>query len=93
MLVSMVSPGRTLPLSAAKAKLSEVIRAVRQTGEPVVITVDGEPAVQLAPVPGPLRELSGSEVATVRSLMWAIARIPRAAELFDALAPVSEGRR
>lgn len=89
----MVSPGRILPLSAAKAKLSEVIRAVRQSGQPVVITVDGEPAAQLAPVPDPLRELSGSEIATVRSLMWAIARIPRAGEPFDALGPVSEGRR
>lgn len=89
----MVGPGRSLPLSAAKAKLSEVIRAVRQSGEPVVITVDGEPAAQVAPVAGPVRELSSSEVATVRSLMWAIARIPRTGEPFDALGPVSEGRR
>lgn len=93
MLVNMVSSGRILPLSAAKAKLSEVIRAVRQSGQPVVITVDGEPAVQLAPVSVPVRELSSSEVATVRSLMWAIARIPRAAEPIDPLGPVSEGRR
>lgn len=89
----MVGTGRSLPLSAAKAKFSEVIRAVRQSGEPVVITVDGEPAAQIAPVAGPLRELSASEVATVRSLMWAIARIPRSNEPFDALAAVTEGRR
>lgn len=93
MLVNMVSSGRTLPLSAAKAKLSEVIRAVRQSGQPVVITVDGEPAAQLAPVAVPVRELSSSEVAIVRSLMWAIARIPRAAEPIDPLGPLSEGRR
>lgn len=58
-----------------------------------MITVDGEPAAQLAPLAGPLRELSSSEIATVRSLMWAIARIPRATEPFDALAPISERRR
>jgi prevent-host-death family protein len=89
----MVGSGRSLPLSAAKAKLSEVIRAVRQSGEPVVITIDGEPAAQITPTAAPLRALSGSEVATIRSLMWAIARIPRSNEPFDALALVSEGRR
>ncbi len=82
-----------MPLSSAKAKLSELVRAVRQTGEAMVITVDGAPAALIAPVEGPLRDLTASEVATVRSLMWAIARIPRASDPFDALQLVKVGRR
>jgi len=89
----MLKSDRFLNLSAAKAGLSEVVRRVRRTGEPVVITVDGEPAVQIAPIEAEPRRLTATEVATVRALMDALARIPRPSEPFDAVAVVAEGRR
>jgi hypothetical protein len=55
--------------------------------------VDGEPAARIAPIDGELRRLTRSEIATVRTLMDALARIPRAADAFDAAALVAEGRR
>jgi prevent-host-death family protein len=80
-------------LSAAKAGLSEIVRRVRRTGETVVITVDGEPAATIAPIESEPRRLTATEVATVRALMDALARIPRPSEPFDAVAVVGEGRR
>jgi prevent-host-death family protein len=84
---------RSLNLSAAKAGLSEVVRTVRRSRESVVITVDGEPAVRIVPIEADERGLSAAEVATVRALMDAVARIPRPAGTFDAVELVREGRR
>jgi len=92
-MVAMAKPSRSLNLSAAKAGLSEVVRTVRRTGESVVITVDGEPAAQIAPIDGQSRRLTAAEIATVRALMDAVARIPRPSDPFDAVAAVGEGRR
>ncbi len=89
----MSNPSRSLNLSAAKAGLSEVVRRVRRTGETVVITVDGEPAARIGPIEEKPRHLTAREVATVRALMDALARIPRPTEPFDAVAAVAEGRR
>jgi prevent-host-death family protein len=89
----MPGPSRSLNLSAAKARLSEVVRRVRRTGETVVITVDGEPAARIAPIEDEPRHLTPTEIATVRALMDALARIPRPAEPFDAVVAVAEGRR
>lgn len=90
---SMSNPSRSLNLSAAKAGLSEVVRSVRRTGESVVITVDGEPAARIAPIEEEPRRLTAAEIATVRALMDALARIPRPSEPFDAVVAVAEGRR
>jgi prevent-host-death family protein len=84
---------RSLNLSAAKAGLSEVVRTVRRNREPVVITVDGEPAVRIVPIEADERGLSAAEVATVRALMDAVARIPRPSGTFDAVELVRESRR
>jgi antitoxin (DNA-binding transcriptional repressor) of toxin-antitoxin stability system len=82
---------RNMPRSLAEAGFSEVVRTVRRTGEPVVITVDGEPAAQIFPVDCPPRRLPPAEVATVRALMVALARMPRSAGAFDAVALIAEG--
>jgi prevent-host-death family protein len=89
----MVNLARSIALSLAKSGLSEVVRTVRKTGEPVVITVDGEPAAQIVPMVGQPRQLAAPEVAAVRVLMEALHRIPRVAGAFDACALVGEGRR
>ena len=89
----MVTPRRSIQLSVVKSGLSEVVRTVRRTGESVVITVDGEPAAQIAPVDGQPRRLTAPEVATMRALMEALVRIPRPSEPFDAGLLVAEGRR
>jgi len=89
----MSTSNRSLNLSAAKAGLSEVVRSVRRTGESVVITVDGEPAARIVPIGADPRRLTAAEVATVRALMDALARIPRPSEPFDAVGLLAEGRR
>lgn len=83
----------TLSLSDVKARLSEVVRSVRQTGEPLVITVDGQPAAQICSWQPPERKLSRVEIATSRALMESLKRIARPAGTFDAVAAVAEGRR
>lgn len=80
-------------LSEATARLSEVIRSVRQSGEPMVITVDGEPAAQICPWQSPIRKLTRAEVATTRALLESLGRIPRPEGGFDAVTAIAEGRR
>lgn len=84
---------RSLPLTEVKARLSEVVRGVRRTRRPVIVTVDGEPVVEIAPAPAPRRDLTDNEVATTRALISALGRIPRAPGAFDAVALIGEGRR
>jgi prevent-host-death family protein len=88
----MTSRPSRIPVSLAKAKLSELVRSVGE-GREVVLTVDGEPAARLVAVVPPARRLTPPEIQTVRVLMAGLARIPRASEPFDAAALVSEGRR
>ncbi|HEX4403529.1 MAG TPA: type II toxin-antitoxin system prevent-host-death family antitoxin [Polyangia bacterium] len=82
-----------MTLTSVKAALSEVVRSVRRTGTPVVITVDGEPAARIETVAPESRRMTRSEVATARALMDAIGRIPRPRSSFDAVALVNDGRR
>ena len=89
----MVSHPARLPLSVAKAKLSELVRSVGEDGGEVVLTVDGEPAARLVPVPPAARKLTSPEIQVVRVLMAGLARIPRSSEPFDAVALMREGRR
>jgi prevent-host-death family protein len=84
---------RSLKLSQAKSKLSEVVRTVRRTGESIIITVDGEAAARVVPMEMPPSRLTAAEVATVRALTAALFRIPRASGDFDAVALVADGRR
>lgn len=81
-----------LQLSDAKARLSEVIRNVRRTGESVVIAVDGEPAVTLAPYAGTPRRLTAAEVAADKALQDVALRLA-CSDPFDAVELVREGRR
>ena len=83
----------SLPLSDAKSRLSEVIRNVRRDREPVVITLDGVPVATLSPFEPARRDLTAQEVATVRALTEALARMPQPGTPFDAVALVGEGRR
>jgi len=82
-----------IPLTDAKTRLSEIVRTVRRTGGSVTITVDGEPAAQLAPVEGEARDLTEQEIATVRALTRAVLGLPRPSGPFDAIELVGEGRR
>ena len=92
-LVMEVYMSRTVSLSDAKARLSEVVRTVRTRGEDAVITVDGEPAVRLVPVHAGPRPLTPAETAGFRALLSGLGRIARPATEFDAVELVSEGRR
>ena len=83
----------TMNLSSVKAALSEIVRNVRRTGNSVVITVDGEPAVRINAVEAEPRRLTAAESATARALMDAVGRIPRLSDAFDAVALVADGRR
>jgi prevent-host-death family protein len=82
-----------VPLSDAKARLSEIVRAVRQGRAVVTITVDGQPAARLVPAASEPRPLTAAEVATERALLAALDRIPRVEGAFDAVELVREGRR
>ena len=69
------SPGAprswSLPLSDAKARLSEVVRTVRRTGEEAIITVDGKPAVRVVPVRRDPVALTGEEKGYLGSTYFA----------------------
>ncbi len=83
----------TISLSDAKARLSEVVRAVRMRGEETVITVDGQPAARITAVPDLPRHLTDSDVATFRVLLRGILEAERVPGEFDAVDLVGEGRR
>lgn len=83
-----------LSLSEAKARLSEVVRAVRTSGRSIVITVDGQPAAEIRPMRPTSRRLTPQEVAVDRALTDAILRMaPRDESPFDAVETIREGRR
>jgi prevent-host-death family protein len=82
-----------MSLTEVKARLSEVVRAARHSGEETMITVDGEPAARLIPVAGHPAPLSDAQAATVRVLGETILRHDRASEPFDAVELVVDGRR
>jgi prevent-host-death family protein len=84
---------RTLPLSEVKARFSEVVRSVRKTGTPVVVTVDGEPAVAITSVESHADELTPQEIAADRALAEAVLRLARPSDPFDAVELIGEGRR
>ena len=84
---------KVMSLSAAKAKISEVVRTVRTLGQELVVTVDGESAVKIVPMPSEPTTLSEVEVLTYRALSASILRGPQRNEVFDAVALVGEGRR
>jgi prevent-host-death family protein len=83
----------TLPLSDAKARLSEVIRNVRSTGAPVTITVDGEPAVVMSAAPAQPTRPSTFEVDGALALYEAILAMSRPSAPFDAVELIRDGRR
>lgn len=83
----------TITLSDAKARLSEVIRAVRTRGEEMIITVDGEPAARVVPVDSGPSMLTSAETASFRALMGGILRVDRPTDAFDAIELLGEGRR
>jgi prevent-host-death family protein len=82
-----------IPLSDAKARLSEVVRTVRRTGQAVVISVDGEPAVRMSPVTTAQTTLTATDIATADALFEALLCMPRAPGTFDAVELVQDGRR
>ncbi len=83
----------SLSLSEVKARLSEVVRDVRASGEETIITVDGRPAARIVPVHAEPRRLTPAEVAIDRALSAAIERLERVSGDFDAVELVGEGRR
>lgn len=83
----------TIALSEAKARLSEVIRKVRQTGESVTITVDGEAAVVIHPAPRKLRKLTPDEVAIDQALAAAARRLSADEPAFDVIELFEDLRR
>ncbi len=83
----------TMTLTEAKARLSEVVKSVRRDRTRLVITVDGEEAVVIAPVDGTPRLLSPREVAVAQALEAAVLAHGRASGPFDAVELIREGRR
>lgn len=82
-----------LALSDAKARLSEVVRSIRVTGRPVVLTVDGEPAVEIRPARLAERALRRQDLNAFDSLLVALPHLWTPSEPFDAVTAVSDGRR
>jgi len=82
-----------VPLSEAKARLSELVQHVRSTGEVITITVDGEPAVEVSPISAVSRPLTPSEVALDRALHAAVLRLMENEAPFDAVDLIRDGRR
>jgi prevent-host-death family protein len=84
---------QSIALSEAKAKLSQIIRDVRSSGEPMLVTVDGEPAAVIEPAPGELRKLTAQEVARYRLIEAGLLATDWGNEPFDAMELVRAGRR
>lgn len=82
-----------IPLTEAKTRLSEIVRTVRRSRTGVTITVDGEPAAAIVPMPGEVGDLGEQEAATARALFESLVRLADPGEPFDAVALVREGRR
>ena len=82
-----------LPLSEAKARFSEVVRTVRKTGMPLMVTVDGEPAVAVIAIPNAATRLTTRQIATSRALEHAAVQLLETLEPFDAVQTLREGRR
>jgi prevent-host-death family protein len=82
-----------LALSDAKTRLSEVVRSIRATGRPVILTVDGEPAVEIRQVRSSERTLRRQDLNAFDALLGALPHLWTPTEPFDAVAAVSEGRR
>lgn len=53
--------GKKYSLYEAKTRLSELVRQVREGGQPVTITVHGRPAVEIRALPESPRILSAEE--------------------------------
>jgi antitoxin (DNA-binding transcriptional repressor) of toxin-antitoxin stability system len=70
-----------------------VVRHVRRTGETIVVTVDGEAAVEIAPAAEARRPMTAAEVAVDRALTDAILRLARTDAPFDAIDLIRDGRR
>jgi len=83
----------TMTLSEAKARLSEVVRTVRRDRVRVLITVDGEPAVAIAPVDPIPVTLTPQELRVARALESAILTAEQLGESFDAVELIRDGRR
>jgi prevent-host-death family protein len=82
----------TQPLSKVKARLSEVVRRVRETQEPLVITVGGLPVAEIRAIRPVAPRLSAKEVALVKSLTDLVRRSTKRRR-FDAVKLIREGRR
>lgn len=82
-----------MTLTEAEARLSEVVNSVRRDRTRIVITVDGEEAVVIAPVDGTPRLLSPREVAVPQALEAAVLAHGRTSGPFDAALLIREGRR
>lgn len=82
-----------LTLSDAKARLSEVVHAVRTVGEDAVITVNGELAVRMVPIDAAPRRITPAEKAGFRALIDSLSRITRPEIPFDAVELLGTGRR
>lgn len=59
---------RHIPLEVAQLGLKELIEYVRDHGEPVILSVDGEPVAQIRPLPPPVRQLTPEDLASIRAL-------------------------
>ena len=82
-----------MTLTEAKARFSEVVRSVRQSRTPLIVTVDGEPAVAITPMMGTTARLDARQIRIVRALEDAILRMPKQGDEFDAVELVRDGRR
>ena len=83
----------TMPLSEAKAKLSEVVRSARESSTETIVTVDGRPAAQIGPVVGAPSAISEADEFVHEALL--VAALNGLADLapFDAVADMRADRR
>jgi prevent-host-death family protein len=64
------SPRRSVGIRELKAKASEIVREVHESGVPVDITVRGEVVARLTPTPSPSAKLQRRMTAQERVGFW-----------------------
>jgi prevent-host-death family protein len=74
---------RTLSITEAKAKLSELVAAVATTQDHIDITRNGEPAAVL---------VSHAEITTLRETIAVLSDAQAVADIAESLAEIREGR-
>ena len=82
-----------LSLSKVQASLSEVIKTVRKSGRPVVITVNGEQQAMIVPVKSETPMPTVAECRRFKASMELLSSLLTNSEPVNAVDLIAEGRR